>query len=66
VVMATHDLNLASLLGDRLVALRDGKILATGSPAEICEPDLLFRLFDARFERVRAGERPITVLELGA
>jgi ABC-type cobalamin/Fe3+-siderophores transport system ATPase subunit len=65
VVLSTHDLNLASLLGDRLLAMAGGKILAVGTPAEIVRPDLLERLFRARFEIVRGGERPVTMLELG-
>jgi iron complex transport system ATP-binding protein len=64
VVLATHDLNLASLLGDRLLAVSGGKLLAVGTPAEIVRPDLLERLFRARFEIVRGGERPVTMLEL--
>jgi ABC-type cobalamin/Fe3+-siderophores transport system ATPase subunit len=64
VVLATHDLNLASLLGDRLLALAGGKVLAVGPPQEIVRPDLLQRLFRARFEIVRGGARPVTVLEL--
>jgi iron complex transport system ATP-binding protein len=66
VVLATHDLNLASLLGDRLLALVAGQPLACGPPAEIVKPDLLDCLFQARFEIVRGGERPVTVLDLGA
>jgi ABC-type cobalamin/Fe3+-siderophores transport system ATPase subunit len=65
VVLATHDLNLAGLLGDRLLALAGGRILATGRPAEILRPDLLESLFRARFEIVRGGERPVTMLHLG-
>lgn len=64
VVLATHDLNLAGLLGDRLVALKGGRILAAGRPAEILRPDLLESLFRARFEIVRGGERPVTLLRL--
>lgn len=66
VVLATHDLNLASLLGDRLLALAAGQPLACGPPAEIVKPELLDRLFQARFEIVRGGERPVTLLDLGA
>ncbi|HEV7786104.1 MAG TPA: ABC transporter ATP-binding protein [Thermoanaerobaculia bacterium] len=66
VVLATHDLNLASLLGDRLLALVSGQPLACGPPAEIVKPDLLDCLFQARFEVVRGGERPVTILDLGA
>jgi ABC-type cobalamin/Fe3+-siderophores transport system ATPase subunit len=65
VVIATHDLNLASLLGDRLIAVLEGRILADGPPAEIIRPDLLECLFRTRFEIVRGGERPVTVLDLG-
>lgn len=65
VVLATHDLNLASLLGDRLLALAGGVVLAVGRPQEIVEPELLARLFSARFELVHGGARPVTVLELG-
>jgi iron complex transport system ATP-binding protein len=65
VVIATHDLNLASLLGDRLLALSSGKVLASGTPSEVIEPEMLERLFRARFEIVRGGERPVTLLRLG-
>jgi iron complex transport system ATP-binding protein len=65
VVLATHDLNLASLLGDRLLALAGGQVLAAGAPAEILRPEVLDRLFRARFEIVRGGERPVTVLDIG-
>jgi iron complex transport system ATP-binding protein len=64
VVLATHDLNLASLLGDRLLALAGGRALAAGPPAEVLRPDLLERLFRARFEVVRGGDRPVTLLQL--
>jgi iron complex transport system ATP-binding protein len=64
VLLATHDLNLASLLGDRLVGLSGGRVLASGKPAEILRPEVLERLFQARFEIVRGGERPVTMLEL--
>lgn len=66
VVLATHDLNLASLLGDRLLALSAGRTLALGRPAEIVRTEVLDRLFQARFDVVRSGERPVTVLDLGA
>jgi iron complex transport system ATP-binding protein len=66
VVLATHDLNLAALLGDRLLALGGGLPVAAGTPAEILQPDLLARLFQARYEIVRGGERPLTVLDLAS
>ena len=64
VVTATHDLNFASLVASRLVALQDGRVLAAGPPAEILEPRTLETLFQAPFEVVRAGARPVTLLRL--
>ncbi len=64
VLTATHDLNFASLIADRVVALRDGKVLACEPPATAMRPELLERLFEAPFEVVRIGERPMTILEL--
>ncbi|HSL81193.1 MAG TPA: ABC transporter ATP-binding protein [Thermoanaerobaculia bacterium] len=66
VVTATHDLNFASLTASRLVALKEGRILASGRPAELLEPGLLGELFEAPFEVVRPGERPVTLLRLDA
>ena len=66
VVTATHDLNLASLIASRVLALREGRILAAGSPSELMEPATLAALFDAPFEVVRTGERPVTLLRLDA
>lgn len=64
VIVATHDLNLASLVADRLAAVKDGQLLADGPPRELLTPGALTRLFDAPFELVRGGERPVTLLEL--
>ena len=66
VVLATHDLNLAALLGDRLLALAGGREMALGTPAEILQPEVLERLFHARFQVVRGGDRPLTVLDLAS
>jgi iron complex transport system ATP-binding protein len=62
IVCATHDLNFASLIADRIVGLRKGLVLASGAPAQMLAPETLRRLFDARFETFSGGERPLTVL----
>jgi len=64
VVFATHDLNFASLTATRVVALRAGRVLADACPGEMMTPEILEKLFDARFEIVRPGERPVTLLRL--
>jgi iron complex transport system ATP-binding protein len=64
VVTATHDLNFAALTASRIVALKAGRILASGRPAELLEPATLEALFEAPFEILRSGERPVTLLRL--
>lgn len=64
IVTATHDLNFASRVADRLVALRDGEILASGPPRAVLIPATLERLFDSPFDVVRSGERPAVVVDM--
>lgn len=45
VVMVLHDLNLAARYADRLVAMRDGRIVAAGAPAEVITEELLAEVF---------------------
>ncbi|WP_440101537.1 ABC transporter ATP-binding protein [Streptosporangium sp. H16] len=46
VVMVLHDLNLAARYTDRLVAMRDGKVVAAGPPAEVLTEALLAEVFE--------------------
>jgi iron complex transport system ATP-binding protein len=46
VVMVLHDLNLAARYADRLVAMRGGKVIAAGAPAEVLTESLLSEVFD--------------------
>ena len=50
VVMVLHDLNLAARYAGRLVAMRAGRIVASGTPDEVLTEDLLCDVFglDAR------------------
>ncbi|WYY09632.1 ABC transporter ATP-binding protein [Gordonia hydrophobica] len=41
VVMVLHDLNLAARYSDALIVMRDGRIVAEGTPADVLTPDLL-------------------------
>ncbi len=49
VLFATHDLELAGLLGDRVLALRAGRIAALAPPREVLAAESLAALFDAPF-----------------
>lgn len=46
VVMVLHDLNLAARYADRLVAMKDGAIFASGPPEEVLTPELLAEAFE--------------------
>jgi iron complex transport system ATP-binding protein len=48
VVMVLHDLNLAARYADRLVAMRDGRVVAAGAPVDVVTEDLLERVFGLR------------------
>lgn len=48
VVVVLHDLNQAARYCDRIIALRDGEIIADGAPATVVTEDLMRSVFDVR------------------
>jgi iron complex transport system ATP-binding protein len=46
IVMVLHDINEAASVSDRMIAMVDGRVEATGSPAEVVTNELLQRLYD--------------------
>ena len=46
VICAIHDLNLASRYCDRLILLRDGRIVAMGKPIEVITTENLRKVFE--------------------
>ncbi|MET8001960.1 ABC transporter ATP-binding protein [Nonomuraea glycinis] len=46
IVMVLHDLNLAARYADRLVAMRDGRVIASGAPHEVLTEELVREVFD--------------------
>lgn len=47
-VVVLHDLNQACRYASHLIAMRDGKIIAEGKPAEIVTPDLIEAIYGLR------------------
>ena len=47
-VVVTHDVNLAAEFADRILLLKDGRTVATGSPTEVLTADRLQEIFDLR------------------
>lgn len=48
IVMVLHDLNLAARYADEIVAMCEGRIVASGPPAEILTPELVEEVFGIR------------------
>jgi iron complex transport system ATP-binding protein len=46
VVLVVHDVNIASCYSDRIVAMRDGQVVAAGPTDELMTPELLRTVFD--------------------
>ena len=46
VVMILHDLNLAARYSDTIVAMKEGTVVAVGTPREVLTPDILREVFD--------------------
>ncbi len=52
VLVVLHDLNLAAAACDRLAVLSEGRLVATGAPAEVLSPGLVKDVFGVRAEVV--------------
>lgn len=48
VLAVLHDLNLAVMSADEIVAMRDGHVIARGAPGEIVTDDLIFALYGVK------------------
>jgi len=55
IITAVHDLNIAAMYCDRLIALRNGKIVGNGSPAELLTEGFIYDLYGVRV-KVDCGE----------
>jgi iron complex transport system ATP-binding protein len=45
-LVVTHDLNLAAQFADRILLMRDGKVVQLGTPEEVLTPQLLNEVFE--------------------
>lgn len=56
-VIVTHDLNLAAQFADHILLVKDGRVLASGSPDEVLTPELLEKVFGVR---ILVDAHPVT------
>lgn len=56
VLMVLHDINLAIRYSDRILALKDGRCLAAGTPLQIATESVMSSLFDANIKIIRDSD----------
>ena len=61
VVLVVHDVNVASCYSDRIVAIREGQLVAEGPTSELMTPELLRKVFDVEVEVHELAGRRIGV-----
>lgn len=61
IVMVLHDINQASRFSDTIIAMRDGAVLATGSPREIMTPPVLNDVFQIKANIIEDEGNPICI-----
>ena len=61
VVIVLHDINFAAHYADRIVAMGDGQVVETGTPAEILRPEVLERIFKTPCSVVDGPHGPLAV-----
>lgn len=59
VVTVLHDLTVAARFADHVLAMKDGRLLAEGPPAEVFTPARLAELYEAEVEVHEIGGRPV-------
>lgn len=61
VVIVIHDVNTAAAYADRMIALRDGQVVADGTPAEVMREDVLESVFDVDVRVTFVDGRPVAL-----
>ena len=56
VLLASHDLNVAASLSDRLMLLEAGTVAAAGTPNDVLDPSLLERVYGVPMDRIDRGK----------
>lgn len=62
VVAAIHDLNIAAMYCDRIIALKDGKVAAQGTPAEVLTADFIYDFYHVHAQIVPVRDGRIAVV----
>lgn len=67
VVAAIHDLNIAAMYCDRIVAIKNGKIVIEGTPQEVLTSETINELYHVKAQVIaRSDGRPAIIFERGS
>jgi len=61
VVLVVHDVNVAAAYSDRIVAMREGQLIASGPTPEMMTPEVLRKVFDVEVDVHDLGGRLVAV-----
>ena len=61
IVVVVHDINFAAAYADRIVALKDGRVVHAGTPDEVMRSDVLEDVFATPIAVRRDGAHPLAV-----
>lgn len=62
VVCVSHDINLAGQFADRMALMRDGRLLADGSPREVLRADVLVATYAVEIELIATGPETVPIV----
>ena len=62
VLCAMHDLNMAAMFCDRLYVLKDGRLVAKGTPREVLTPERIREIYGVESEIVEDSKKQMHIL----
>lgn len=63
ILLASHDLNLAAGVADRMLLLREGGVAAEGTAEQVMRPEIIAAAYEVPVRVIEAGERRVLVPE---
>lgn len=61
IVLVLHDINFAGHYSDQIVAMRDGRVVRQGPPAEVITPDALREIYDMEIQVREIDGKPLAL-----
>lgn len=62
VIAVIHDLNIAAMYCDRLYALKDGKIVGEGTPAQLLTTEFIRQVYEVEAEVITDSRGELRIL----